>query len=427
MSAPARAARPWRLPLRGADVTGVDASREMLAVARARAAEPALTAAFDVADAHALPLPDRSVDAAMCLARPDARRPTGGAASANSAASRGGASSSTFRPARASRRSRAQSRRARGPLGRRTTEPYRVLGERDVRAAFASSGFRVVACTASSCCRSPCTRPSNSLTVTTRRRAPAGARSACCACWDPRSRWWRSGEGARHGRDGVHRRPPGARARAPGDAVRALVRDPARAADLLGGRHRGRARATSPIARACARAVAGMDVVYNIAALYRTAGLPAGRLSRRERGRGGHARRGGRGRAASAASCTAARSACMATSSTRRRTKTRRSSRATSIRRPSWRARASAARPRRALGVELVIARPTGIYGPGDRRLLQAVRQRRAAALRHSRRRPDLLPSDLHRRSLRGLSPVRHGAGGGRPHVHPGRRRSDRR
>ena len=49
----------------GAIVTGVDASREMLDVARARATEAGVTAAFQIGDAHALPFPDRSFDAAV--------------------------------------------------------------------------------------------------------------------------------------------------------------------------------------------------------------------------------------------------------------------------------------------------------------------------------------------------------------------------
>jgi ubiquinone/menaquinone biosynthesis C-methylase UbiE len=55
------------LARRGARVTGVDASAEMLRVAKARAAEAAIEAAFEVGDAHRLAYPDRAFDAAVSL------------------------------------------------------------------------------------------------------------------------------------------------------------------------------------------------------------------------------------------------------------------------------------------------------------------------------------------------------------------------
>lgn len=51
----------------GAVVTGVDASEEMLAIARQRAAEQGAKVRFLVGDAHALNFPDRSFDVAVCL------------------------------------------------------------------------------------------------------------------------------------------------------------------------------------------------------------------------------------------------------------------------------------------------------------------------------------------------------------------------
>ncbi len=80
------------------------------------------------------------------------------------------------------------------------------------------------------------------------------------------------------------------------------------------------------------------------------------------------------GRPGSGASCTAAPAACTGTSRIRRRTKTRRSIPATSIRTPSsppsnW--RASSAPP---IGLDVVVARPIGIYGPGDKRFLTMFR-----------------------------------------------------
>ncbi len=55
------------LARRGAIVTGVDASREMLSVARARAADARLAIDFAEGDAHALVFADRSFDAVVCL------------------------------------------------------------------------------------------------------------------------------------------------------------------------------------------------------------------------------------------------------------------------------------------------------------------------------------------------------------------------
>jgi ubiquinone/menaquinone biosynthesis C-methylase UbiE len=55
------------LAKRGAIVTGVDASAEMLEVARRRAAETQATVTFSQGDAHRLEFPDRAFDAVVCL------------------------------------------------------------------------------------------------------------------------------------------------------------------------------------------------------------------------------------------------------------------------------------------------------------------------------------------------------------------------
>ena len=60
-----RAAR--LLALGGANVTAVDASEAMLAVARAKAAEDGVSVNFLRGDAHALDFRDRSFDVAVCL------------------------------------------------------------------------------------------------------------------------------------------------------------------------------------------------------------------------------------------------------------------------------------------------------------------------------------------------------------------------
>jgi ubiquinone/menaquinone biosynthesis C-methylase UbiE len=55
------------LAARGARVTGVDASPEMLRVARERAGARGIDAVFAPGDAHALPFDDRAFDVTVCL------------------------------------------------------------------------------------------------------------------------------------------------------------------------------------------------------------------------------------------------------------------------------------------------------------------------------------------------------------------------
>ena len=55
------------LARRGAKVTGIDASAEMLAVARRRADAVQAAVVLEQGDAHALSYPDRSFDAVVCL------------------------------------------------------------------------------------------------------------------------------------------------------------------------------------------------------------------------------------------------------------------------------------------------------------------------------------------------------------------------
>lgn len=138
------------LARRGARVTGIDASAEMLTVAARRAqAEPALPLTFARGDAHTLEFQDRSFDAAVCLRvvmhTPDWRRVVGelcrvarrrvvldypalaSAAALQAASRKARAVLSRWRP---------------GPSPRRL-EPYRVLSHRAVREALASHGFRI--------------------------------------------------------------------------------------------------------------------------------------------------------------------------------------------------------------------------------------------------------------------------------------------
>jgi ubiquinone/menaquinone biosynthesis C-methylase UbiE len=130
------------LAARGAIVHGLDASAEMLAVAHERATQAGLSIQFDVADAHALPIADRSVDAAVCfrllmhvldwrrcvaeLCRVSRQRVVIDFPAAASAAA-----------------IESLVRRARQAMGHHV-EAYRVMREREVRDALAANGFRVV-------------------------------------------------------------------------------------------------------------------------------------------------------------------------------------------------------------------------------------------------------------------------------------------
>jgi 2-polyprenyl-3-methyl-5-hydroxy-6-metoxy-1,4-benzoquinol methylase len=125
----------------GARVTGVDASEEMLAVARRHAAEQGVKARFLVGDAHTLDFPNRSVDVAICLRvlmhAPDWRRCVAELCrvadqlvvvdypSATSVALIG-----------------SLGRRLAYALGAKT-EPYRVFSHDSIVAAFKRNGFRV--------------------------------------------------------------------------------------------------------------------------------------------------------------------------------------------------------------------------------------------------------------------------------------------
>jgi ubiquinone/menaquinone biosynthesis C-methylase UbiE len=126
----------------GARVTGMDASVEMLAVARARAAGAGLAIKFVPGDAHSLPFADRSFDASVCfrvimhtpdwerclaeLCRVTRRRVVIDFPSLRSAAAL-----------------ESGARRLALALGGRT-EAYRVFAEWRIRQALERGGFRVV-------------------------------------------------------------------------------------------------------------------------------------------------------------------------------------------------------------------------------------------------------------------------------------------
>jgi ubiquinone/menaquinone biosynthesis C-methylase UbiE len=125
----------------GANVTAVDASDEMLAVARRRAAAEGVPVRFVVGDAHALEFPDRSFDVAVSLRlimhAPEWRQCIGELcrvadrlvivdypSALSVAAVESGA------------------RRVAHTLGW-TTEPYRVFTNRAIAEAFSRHGFRI--------------------------------------------------------------------------------------------------------------------------------------------------------------------------------------------------------------------------------------------------------------------------------------------
>ena len=130
------------LARRGATVTGIDASAEMLAVARRRATEAGATVTFLQGDAHGLSVPDRAFDAVICLRvlmhTPDWRRSLGELCRV-----------ARHRvvldyPARSSAALvQSVARRIAHAFGAEV-EAYRVFGRREVADALTANGFRIV-------------------------------------------------------------------------------------------------------------------------------------------------------------------------------------------------------------------------------------------------------------------------------------------
>ena len=129
------------LAARGARVTGVDASAEMLAVAERRAADANLAVTFARGDAHALEFPDQAFDAVICLRvlmhTPDWRRSLGELCRV--AADRVVFDYPALRSAAAVQ---AAARRLAHAVGVRT-EPYRVFSDGAISAELGANGFRV--------------------------------------------------------------------------------------------------------------------------------------------------------------------------------------------------------------------------------------------------------------------------------------------
>lgn len=125
----------------GAQVIGIDASAEMLAVAARRAREEHLDVRFERGDAHALPLEDRSVDAAVCLRvlmhTPDWRRCLGELCRVSRSRI-----VVDFPAAASAAALQAGTRRVAHAAGMKT-EAYRVMRAAAVRRELARHGWRV--------------------------------------------------------------------------------------------------------------------------------------------------------------------------------------------------------------------------------------------------------------------------------------------
>ena len=129
------------LAQRGAVVTGVDASAEMLAVARRRAQEAGASVTFVQGDAHALDVADRSFDSVVCLRvlmhTPDWRR------SLRELCRVARHRVVLDYPARSSAAAiQSVSRRITHVFGARV-EAYRVFGQAEMIGALADCGFSV--------------------------------------------------------------------------------------------------------------------------------------------------------------------------------------------------------------------------------------------------------------------------------------------
>jgi ubiquinone/menaquinone biosynthesis C-methylase UbiE len=125
----------------GATVTAVDASREMLAIARQRAAEQGAAIHFAVGDVHALDFPDASFDAAVSLRvimhTPEWQRSVGELCRVAARLV-----IVDYPSARSFAAIESMFRRLMHTIGLRT-EPYRVFTDRAVADSFRRHGFRV--------------------------------------------------------------------------------------------------------------------------------------------------------------------------------------------------------------------------------------------------------------------------------------------
>jgi SAM-dependent methyltransferase len=125
----------------GADVTGVDASEEMLAIAREHAADHRGHPRFSVGDAHTLEFPDRSFDVAVSL-RVLMHTPRWSQCVDELCRVSRDLVIVDYPSMRSIALLQSLGRKGMHGLGRRT-EPYRVFADRDIAGAFVRNGFRI--------------------------------------------------------------------------------------------------------------------------------------------------------------------------------------------------------------------------------------------------------------------------------------------
>jgi SAM-dependent methyltransferase len=125
----------------GAQVTGVDASAEMLEVARQRAASERLQIAFEVCDAHALRFADRSFDVVVSL-RVLMHSPQWRTSLSELCRVADRLVVFDYPSSRSVARLQSAWRRLLLRLGRRT-EAYRVFSDREIADALGAHGFRI--------------------------------------------------------------------------------------------------------------------------------------------------------------------------------------------------------------------------------------------------------------------------------------------
>jgi SAM-dependent methyltransferase len=125
----------------GAEVTGVDASEQMLAVARERARAAGRAITFIHRDAHALEFPDRSFDVVVSL-RMLMHSPRWREALSELCRVASRRVIFDYPSSRSVARLQSISRRISARLGAKT-EPYRVFADAEIRAALGGFGFEV--------------------------------------------------------------------------------------------------------------------------------------------------------------------------------------------------------------------------------------------------------------------------------------------